>query len=187
MLAAAAAALLALPASAQDFAEGSEAKEWGLFGEEKARFEAEVVDLLCEFTGDCPDDCGGGARQLGLKRTADGVLVLPTKNAQPIFTGAAVELAPFCGRTVEVDGLLVGEEGFVPTKFYLVQRIRADGGDWVAATGWSKRWNAAHPDLAAGEGQWFRKDPRVNAHIEESGYLGLGLETDAEFKAYLFE
>ena len=32
------------------------AEEWGIDGEKKARFEAKVVDVLCELTGDCPAD-----------------------------------------------------------------------------------------------------------------------------------
>ena len=80
-------ALIAAPASAQDFAAGSEAKSWNLYAEAPARFEATVVDLLCDMTGDCPADCGGGTRQLALLRTADNVLVFPMKNNQPAFTG----------------------------------------------------------------------------------------------------
>ena len=30
------------------------ANEWGIDHEAKARFEATVVDVLCELTGDCP-------------------------------------------------------------------------------------------------------------------------------------
>ena len=33
------------------------AQEWGLPEEEVVRFEAQVVDILCELTGDCPDNC----------------------------------------------------------------------------------------------------------------------------------
>ena len=42
---------LALPAAAQaqDFSAGSAAKSWGLLGEEMARFEAQIVDVLCEL------------------------------------------------------------------------------------------------------------------------------------------
>ena len=56
---------MALPAGAQDFSQGSEAKTWNLYAEQSARFEAKVVDILCELTGDCPTDCGGGVRQRG--------------------------------------------------------------------------------------------------------------------------
>ena len=53
VLGTAAAVLLAGAAGAQDFSEGSEADSWRLLGEELARFEATVVDVLCEITGDC--------------------------------------------------------------------------------------------------------------------------------------
>ena len=52
-----AAPFLSGPAAAADFSEGSEAKEWGLIGEKKARFTARVVDILCELGGDCPAEC----------------------------------------------------------------------------------------------------------------------------------
>ncbi|MEL7126991.1 MAG: hypothetical protein AAGK30_12190, partial [Pseudomonadota bacterium] len=57
-------ALIATPLAAQDFSEGSEARSWNLYAEVPAKFEAKVVDLVCEFTGDCPADCGAGKRQL---------------------------------------------------------------------------------------------------------------------------
>jgi hypothetical protein len=177
--------LTALPALAQDFSSNSEAKEWGLYGEQKARFEAEVVDLLCTFSGDCPDDCGAGRRQLGLLRTADDTLILPLKNAQPLFTGAATELAPYCGKLVEVDGLIVENPDTGSQNIYLIQMIREAGGEWVTTDKWTETWKAANPD-ATGDQPWFRQDPRVNAAIAENGYLGLGLETDKEFIDYYF-
>jgi len=172
---------LGLPAAAQDFSEGSEAKSWNLAAEVPARFEATVVDMLCEVTGDCAENCGGGKRQLGLLRAADGVLVYPNKNSQPAFTGAALELAPYCGAEVEVDGLMIEDPELGATNIYLVQKIREVGeSEWVTANSWTKKWAEAHPD-AKGEGPWFRRDPRVNGMIAESGYLGLGLEADAAF------
>lgn len=177
----------ALPAAAQDFSAGSEANSWGLSGEENARFEARVVDALCEIAGDCPANCGDGRRQLALLRKADGALVLPVKNGQPLFTGAATDLQPFCGLDVEVDGLLVGDPEAIPAKLYQVQRIRPAGGDWTKSERWTEVWNAAHPDLAAAEGPWFRKDPRVLRHLETGGWLGLGPEAEAEFMKSWFE
>src|SRR3546814_4180915 len=56
------------------------ANSWGLPNEEIVRFEAKVVDVLCELSGDCPADGGAGHRQLGLV-TDDGTLILPVKNA----------------------------------------------------------------------------------------------------------
>ena len=180
-------ASLAVPAWAEgEFSEGSEAKSWGLLGEESARFEAVVVDVACELTGDCPASCADGARYLGLRRTSDDVLLMASKNLQGVFTGAVEDLLPYCGQTIEVDGLLVGDEDTIAAKVFQVQRLRAPGGEWIKADRWTKAWNAAHPDLAAVKGRWYRKDPRVLREIEAEGYLGLGLETDREFIEYLF-
>ncbi len=184
-------ALLALalagPAAAQDFSAGSEANSWGLLGEENARFEATVVDVLCELGGDCPVDCGGGARQLGLLRSLDGVLVMPMKNGQPVFSGAVADLLPYCGETVEVDGLLVGAPEATPAKFYQVQTIRRlDEAEAAPANRFTKAWAEANPEAAAEGGDWFRADPDVRARIEAEGYLGLGPETDAAFIAEWF-
>lgn len=176
-------ATMALPlgAAAEDFSANSEAKSWNLFAEQPARFEAKVVDILCELSGDCPDNCGEGKRQLGLLRAADGVLVYPNKNSQAAFTGAALELAPYCHADVEVDGLMIEDPDLGAKNVYLIQKIRNVGdADWVKANTWTKKWAAAHPE-AKGKGPWFRRDPRVKAKIEANGYLGLGLETDEKF------
>lgn len=173
-------ALIASPLAAQDFSEGSAAKSWNLYAEAPAKFEAEVVDILCMLTGDCPQDCGAGKRQLGLVRSADGVLVLPMKNSQPAFTGAAVELAPFCGQTVTVDGLLLDDPELGAKNVYLVQTIQAEGAEPIKANQWTKNWARENPD-AKGKGPWFRRDPRVNEIIAREGYLGLGLEVDQTY------
>lgn len=179
--------LIAAPLAAADYSDGSQAKEWGLLGEEKALFDAKVVDLLCELTGDCPANCGDGQRQMGLVRAADGALILPLKNGQAAFSGAATDLAPYCGQTVGVDGVLVGDADQTAVKYYMVQFVRAEGADkWVKANRWTKEWAKRNPD-AKGKGPWFRRDPRVKAMIEADGYLGLGLETDRAFIEYLFE
>lgn len=188
-LIAAALVALAAPAHAADFSEGSEAKEWGLAGEEKARFTAKVVDVLCELGGDCAANCGDNRRQLGLLRDADGALVYVLKNRQAAFTGAATDLYPFCGKDVEVDGVTVQNEDIPGSpKLYMVQFIREQGAaEWTKTSRWTKEWNKANPDLKKVKGPWFRKDPRVTAAIEADGYLGLGAETDEAFIEYYFE
>jgi hypothetical protein len=178
-------ALMASPLAAQDFSEGSEANSWNLYAEQPAKFEARVVDVLCTLTGDCPDDCGAGKRQMALIRTQDDVMVLPLKNSQPAFTGAAVELAPFCGQTVTVDGLLIDDPDFGVKNIYMLQTIQAAGQDKIKANQWTKNWAKEHPD-AKGKGPWFRRDPRVNEIIATEGYLGLGLEVDQVFIAENF-
>lgn len=180
--------LAAGPVASQDFSANSEARSWNLFGEQPARFEARVVDILCELSGDCPANCGVGARQLGLVRAADDVLVYPNKNAQPIFTGAVAELLPFCGQDVEVDGLLIEDPDLGATNIYLVQKIRTVGdAEWTEANRWSRVWADANPEAAAGEGPWFRNDPRVEAEIAEEGWFGFGPERDAEIIRELYE
>jgi len=184
--------MAATPAFAENhdlypFEEGSEARSWNLFAEQPARFEATVVDIICEVAGDCVDNCGGGARQLGLVRSVDNVLVYPNKNSQAAFTGATVELLPYCGQEVEVDGLLLEDEYVGAINIYLVQTIRALGEDeWVKANQWTKVWAENNPD-AEGKGPWFRRDPRVLAEIAREGYFGMGLEQDEEIKDFLFE
>lgn len=175
-------ALAATPAVAQDFSEGSNAKSWNLYAEVPATFEAKVVDLLCTVAGDCANECADG-RQLGLLRSADDVLVYPNKNAQSSFNGAAYDLHAYCGKTVDVDGLLLEDED-IPgaTNIYLVQTIKEAGAaDWTKANQMTKIWAKKHPE-AKGKGPWFRRDPRVLAAIEKDGYLGLGLSHEEAFE-----
>ncbi|MHA6325102.1 hypothetical protein [Roseivivax sp. CAU 1753] len=172
--------LIAAPAFAQDFSEGSEAQSWNLYGEQKARFEAEVVDPICILTGACDDACAPG-RQSALLRSADDVLVMPLKNGQPVFSGAAADLAPFCGQSVEVDGLMIENPENGATRVYQVQRIRTlPGGDWMPADRFTRDWAKANPD-AAGDGPWFRRDPRVKARIAAQGWTGLGVAAEEAF------
>ena len=178
------AVLLAAPATAQQFSEGSEAKSWNLYAEQPALFDGRVVDVMCELTGDCPENCGDGSRQLGILRAADGVLTLAVKNNQPAFTGAVVDLLPYCGQEVTADGLLIEDPDLGATNIYLVQRVRTGGGDWQSANRWTKVWAETAPE---GKGQWFRRDPRIAAEIAKDGYLGLGPDTDAAFIEEYFE
>ncbi|MEM6972254.1 MAG: hypothetical protein AAF577_05555 [Pseudomonadota bacterium] len=174
------AATAALPAHAEDFSTGSEARSWNLIGEEKARFEGTVVDILCTLTGDCPEDCGGGDRQLGIIRAADDRLIIVAKNGQPAFNGAVEDLLPYCNAEVEVDGLMVGEDELSPTRFYQVQLIRRVGeAEFSKANRWTKVWAEEHPE-AAGKGPWFRRDPAILSRIEEGGWLGLGADDPRE-------
>jgi hypothetical protein len=155
------------------------AEEWGLPEEETARFEAKVVDVLCELSGDCPAGCGGGKRQLGLL-TDEGRLVLPVKNFVP-FAGAAVELIDFCGKRVVADGLFSTNRGY---RIFALQFVReAPDGKWRRANRFLPKWaneNGVAPDSEAAQ-QWFRNDPRVKALIAEQGKLGLGPEADKKF------
>ncbi len=156
------------------------AESWGLAGEQTARFEATVVDLLCELTGDCPADCGAGQHQLGLLKD-DGTLVLPLKN-QVIFAGAAAELIGFCGQRVIADGLFATNRGH--TVFALQFVKAAPDGKWQRANRFLPKWaadNGVDPKSAQAK-RWFENDPRIQDLVARDGKLGLGPAAD---KAYL--
>ncbi len=175
------AALATTGVFAADFSKNSKAKKWGLTGEEKATFSGKVVDVMCELSGDCADNCGNGNRYLGIVREADNQLVYVLKNRQTAFNGPVVDLLPYCNKQVDVDGVLVGEDDVVKAKFYLVQLIREKGAaEWNKTTLWIKDWAKKHPD-AKGKGAWFRRDPRVAKQIAKEGHFGLGHEADAQY------
>jgi len=179
-------ALIASPAAAQDFSADSKARSWNLYAEVPATFDARVVDVMCELSGDCPENCGDGTRQLALLRAADNQIVMALKNNQPAFTGAVTDLLPYCGQDITVDGLMIEDTDFPIRNSYLVQRIKPAGGDWAKASQWTKVWAKQNPD-AKGKGAWYRRHPQILARIAAEGYLGLGLETDKDFITYLFE
>ncbi|MEP3233733.1 MAG: hypothetical protein ABJN04_09615 [Hyphomicrobiales bacterium] len=157
----------------------SKAKNWNLVDEKKAIFSGKIVDIRCEVTGNCADECGAGAYQLGIL-TTDGKLIPPMKNGQTSFNGAIDDLLPYCGKNVEVDGLLVGAD--IPEQLYQIQLIKVEGGEWAKANLHTKTWKKKYPD-AGGKGPWFRRDPRVKAQLEKDGWLGLGADVDKKFIA----
>jgi hypothetical protein len=165
-------AILSLVLLAASTAGAIAAESWGLPEEEETRFEAKVVDTLCELTGDCPDKCGGGTRQLSLLTDA-GELILPIKNVVA-FAGTTVELAEFCGKRVTADGLFSTNRG---VKMFALQFVReAPDGKWRRANRFINRWaeaNGVDPKSETSQ-QWFRNDPIVKTIIERDGKLGTG-------------
>ena len=143
------------------------ANEWGIPGEEKVRFDAKVVDILCEITGDCPDDCGGGKRQLGLLKD-DGTLLLVPKNSDP-FAGASVDMKPYCGQVITADGLYIKTE-HMPVFALQFLRVPPDG-EWVGAKGFTRKWSKENVGKKAN--QWFRNDQRIKDQVETNGVLGI--------------
>jgi hypothetical protein len=147
------------------------AEKWGVPNEQVARFDARVVDILCELSGDCPADCGAGGRQLGLLRD-DGTLVLAIKNAGA-FTGAVNDLIDFCGRRVTADGLLAENRG---TIMFALQFVRlAPDGEWDCANRFARDWAAANNSQVkeCGFSEWFRADATIKALIAKQGKLGI--------------
>jgi len=142
------------------------AEEWGLDGEKIARFDAKVVDIACELSGDCPANCGGGKRHLGLLM-ADGKLILPVKN-QDIFAGVINDLLPFCGKTVTADGLMISSKHM---PLFAMQFKRPEGGKWARADWFGKEWSKANGGQKPG--QWFKADKRILSAIKKDGVYGI--------------
>jgi hypothetical protein len=164
-----AAALLSTPGPA------SAAEEWGIDGEKKVRFEARVVDILCELTGNCPADCGAGKRQLGLLKD-DGTLIFAVKNVD-IFAGAANDLIGYCGKRIVADGLLIGNPKM---KMFALQYSKpVPDGKWRRANQFGKDWSKANGGKAAG--QWFKNDATIKRIIAARGVYGIpGLKPPKE-------
>lgn len=171
-----AAALLFMATATADAAE-----KWGLPDEKIVRFEAKVVDILCELTGDCPKSCGAGKRQLGLLN-AKGKLILPLKNSV-IFAGAAAELVDFCGQMIIADGLLTTNRGYTVMALQFIKPL--PDGKWRRANRFVAKWakqTGIDPKSKQAE-RWFENDPRINALLAKDGKLGLGLAADRAFEA----
>lgn len=145
------------------------ADSWGLPNETVVEIEAKVVDVACTLTGDCPDNCGGGKRQLGLL-TPDGKLRLAAKGAVN-FAGAVPDLLPHCGKTVFADGLLIENPAMT---IFMVQNLRlSKDEDLKPATAFRTEWTAKHGKAD----EWYRVDPLVKKVIEADGVFGIkGLE-----------
>ena len=151
------------------------AEEWGIEYEEKTRFEAKVVDIACELTGNCPPNCGGGKRQLGLVRD-DGKLILPIKNNDP-FAGTLVDLISLCGQKVVVDGLWIPNPKL--PMFVLQFKKPAPDGKWSRANWFVKQWGEKNG--ADKQNKWFRHDARITRAIKEDGVYGIpGLKPPKE-------
>lgn len=151
------------------------AEEWGIDGEKTVRFEAKVVDIACELSANCPANCGGGKRQLGLLRD-DGSLLLVAKNFD-IFAGGSADLIGFCGQRIIADGLLINSPKM--PLFALQFRRLAPDGKWGRAVGFTRNWSKANGGKSAAK--WFRHDAGIKAEISANGVFGIpGLKPDEE-------
>ena len=142
---------------------------WGIDKEKAVQLEVTVVDLTCALGKECPPQCGGGKHQLGIL-TTDGQLI-PAVKSSTLFAGAVVDLLPYCGQKVFVDGLVI--ENPAMTLFF-VQNLRERPDEkWRPAEAFEKQWMAANGKAD----EWFRADPLVKKIIADDGVLGIkGLE-----------
>ncbi len=140
---------------------------WGIEGEKVVRYDAKVVDILCELSGDCPANCGGGKRQLGLLKD-DGTLWPVVKNNDP-FAGAVDDLIEYCGKKITADGLEIHN---AKMKIFQLQFKRlAPDGKWSRANWFTRNWSKRN----GGEdgGGWIWEDKTVQALIAKDGVLGV--------------
>lgn len=138
---------------------------WGIEHEKIVQMDVTVVDLTCALGKDCSPNCGGGKHQLAIK-TADGKLIPAVKGAS-IFAGATAELLPYCGKSVQVDGLLIENPAM---RMFFVQNMREKSSEkWQPAEAFEKQWVKAHGKAD----EWFRVDPLVKQTIAEDGVFGI--------------
>lgn len=139
---------------------------WGLENEKVVQADVTVVDLLCEISSkQCVKNCGDGKRQLGLK-FANGQIYPALKSITP-FAGLTVDLLPYCGKTVTVDGLQVDNPAM---HMFAVQRLRADANSpWIDSDAYGKQSVAKNGPAE----EWYRIEPDVTSRIEANGVFGI--------------
>jgi len=141
------------------------AELWNIPHERSQTIKGIVVDLLCALKQDCPHACGHGRRQLGLLQE-DGKLRFIAKGNID-FAGAVPDLQPYCGKQVELDGLLI--ENPAVTLFF-VQGLRTDANAGFTPTdAFLKAWSARNGK----SDEWWRKDPVARQLIDEDGPFGI--------------
>ena len=152
-----------------------EVQKWGITGAEVGELSGEVVDVLCEVSGNCADQCGGGTRQLGIKTKQGTVLIAKDLN---FYSGGAEELWPFCNQQLVVNGQFTES---LNTRFFQIQNVRKPNGPWMKTTRFLETWATTNGASLTAANDWYRDDKRVNAILEKDGRLGLGPEADSEY------
>ena len=145
------------------------ADEYGIANEKAVQVEVTVVDIACTLTGNCPANCGGGKRQLGLV-WPDGKLRLPVKG-QTLFANAIPDLLPYCGKKVWIDGLLIENPAMTIVH---VQNMRESADQkWKPTEAFEAEWTKKNGKAE----EWQRADPLVKEVIAANGVFGIkGLE-----------
>lgn len=147
-----------------------EVDRWAISGVKVAELSGEVVDILCEVSGNCVDQCGSGTRQLGIKTTEGTVLIAKDLNR---YTGGAEELWPFCSQQLVINGQFT-ESG--KARFFQVQNVRTPNGPWMKTSRFLEVWAEKNGQPVASANRWYTEDPRVKTILEQDGLLGLGPE-----------
>ena len=141
------------------------AEPWNIPHEKPVALKGRVVDVLCQLKGRCAPDCGAGKRQLGLV-LADGTYRLVAKSNID-FAGAIQDLAGFCGREIEADGLLIENPAIT---LFFVQGVRTDAAlPFAPAERFKAEWEARNGKAE----EWWRADRQANSIIAQDGPLGI--------------
>lgn len=143
-------------------------ERWGISGVEVAEISGEVVDVLCEVSGNCVEQCGSGTRQIGIKTQQGMVLVAKDLNR---YSGGAEELWPFCSQQLVVNGQFT-ETG--PTRFFQVQNVRMPDGGWMSTSRFLEVWAEKNGKPVNAANKWYLEDQRVETILKRDGLLGLG-------------
>lgn len=141
------------------------AEAWNIPHEKAVVLKGRVVDALCQLKGRCAPDCGGGKRQLGLL-LADGTFRLVAKSNVD-FAGALQDLAGYCGREIEADGLLIENPAVA---LFFAQGVRTDPAlPFTPAERFKADWETRNGKAE----EWWRADPEANRIIAADGPLGI--------------
>lgn len=148
---------------------------FGFENEAPAVLEGKIVDLACTLKGDCPPECGGGRRQLGLL-SSDGKLSAIVKG--PVdFANAVPDMLALCGKDVQLDALVIND----PTiRIVMVQGVRGKSSErWRKPRQFESQWETANGK----SDEWYREDKAVRKVIGEDGVYGIkGLAPPPEKK-----
>ena len=157
--------LVSLVATSLSGAPARAADGWGIEHEKIVEITGRVVDLACTLKGDCPPNCGDGKRHLGLL-TPDGKLRAVVKG--PVeFAGPVRDLLRYCGKTVQLDGLLIENPAI---NIVMLQNIRERSDQpFVKADQFWKDWEAANGKAE----EWYREDKLVKDVIGADGVYGI--------------
>jgi len=155
-----------------------EIESWPITAAEKNQFSGKVVDVQCELTGNCADNCGNGKRQLAIKTQNKKLgTVLIAKNLNN-YTGAVDELSQFCGQQIDLNGLFTEHRG---VRFFQIQNLRPSGGEWQKATNYLNAWVERSGKTPQQAVVWHNHDERIKAIIERDGRVGLGPQADQDY------
>ncbi len=121
-------------------------------GEKAVVLKGRVVDLYCEVGGPARPIAAAASVNSG---SSTGRSALSAAKGNTLFAGAVADLAPYCGREVEIDGLVI-ESPRMPSSF--VQKLKAPGdAEFRPADAFGKAWETRTARPRSGSGPIHRE------------------------------